>query len=54
MLSLLRNLLYLIIKGIVKIERDYCPNCGSNQLINNGTIHNGKDKYECKKCVSAQ
>lgn len=27
-----------------------CPNCGSEHLIKNGTIHNGKPKYACKDC----
>ena len=50
MLNLLQSLFYLIIKGTIKIERDCCPSCGSTQIINNGKIHNRKDKYECKKC----
>lgn len=27
-----------------------CPDCGSERTIKNGTIHNGKQKYECKQC----
>lgn len=27
-----------------------CPRCGSNQVIKNGHIHNGKAKFECKAC----
>jgi transposase-like protein len=27
-----------------------CPSCGSEKTIKNGTIHNGKQKYECKEC----
>jgi insertion element IS1 protein InsB len=27
-----------------------CPSCGSERTIKNGTIHNGKQKYECKQC----
>lgn len=27
-----------------------CPECGSNQVIKNGTIHNGKPKCACKEC----
>ena len=28
-----------------------CPSCGSEMTIKNGTIHNGKQKYECKQCA---
>ena len=28
-----------------------CPSCGSERTIKNGTIHNGKQKYECKECA---
>ena len=28
-----------------------CPGCSSENTIKNGTIHNGKQKYECKECV---
>ena len=27
-----------------------CQNCGSEHLIKNGTIHNGKPKKACKHC----
>jgi IS1 family transposase len=27
-----------------------CPRCGAKQIIRNGTIHNGKQKYECRIC----
>src|SRR5215207_9245040 len=27
-----------------------CPDCGSRQVIKNGTIHNGKTKFACKEC----
>lgn len=27
-----------------------CPSCGSYRIIKNGSIHNGKQKYECKDC----
>ncbi len=27
-----------------------CPGCSSENTIKNGTIHNGKQKYECKEC----
>jgi len=26
-----------------------CPGCSSENTIKNGTIHNGKQKYECKE-----
>jgi len=27
-----------------------CPQCGSEQVIKNGHIHNGKPKWKCKAC----
>lgn len=27
-----------------------CPSCQSEKIVKNGTIHNGKQKYKCKKC----
>jgi transposase-like protein len=27
-----------------------CPQCHSDQIIKNGSIHNGKPKYSCKDC----
>ncbi len=27
-----------------------CPRCESENIIKNGSIHNGKQKYECKEC----
>ena len=27
-----------------------CPKCESEQIIRNGSIHNGKQKYMCKEC----
>jgi IS1 family transposase/transposase-like protein len=27
-----------------------CPSCDSHNVIKNGSIHNGKQKYECKDC----
>ncbi|MDV2996877.1 MAG: hypothetical protein N4J56_006582 [Chroococcidiopsis sp. SAG 2025] len=27
-----------------------CPTCGSEHLIKNGSVHNGKSKYQCKTC----
>ena len=27
-----------------------CPRCGSDQIIKNGSIHNHKQKYQCKVC----
>jgi len=27
-----------------------CPTCGSEHLIKNGSVHNGKPKYQCKSC----
>jgi insertion element IS1 protein InsB len=27
-----------------------CPICGSEKVIKNGSIHNGKPKFSCKEC----
>jgi insertion element IS1 protein InsB len=27
-----------------------CPGCGSEEVIKNGHIHNGKPKFACKTC----
>jgi len=27
-----------------------CPTCGSEQVIKNGSVHNGKPKHQCKIC----
>lgn len=27
-----------------------CPTCSSEQVIKNGSVHNGKPKYQCKSC----
>lgn len=27
-----------------------CPKCGNKDIVKNGTIHNGKQKYACKLC----
>ena len=27
-----------------------CPECGSDNCVKNGSIHNGKPKYECNNC----
>lgn len=27
-----------------------CPACNSKNIIKNGSIHNGKQKYACKDC----
>ena len=27
-----------------------CPECYSKNIIKNGTIHNGKQKFKCKNC----
>jgi transposase-like protein len=30
--------------------RDACPECRSQQVKNNGHIHNGKQNHQCKAC----
>ena len=27
-----------------------CPKCSSEEIIKNGSIHTGKQKYQCKTC----
>ncbi len=27
-----------------------CPSCSSKEIVKNGSIHNGKQKYLCKVC----
>jgi transposase-like protein len=27
-----------------------CPVCNSTNIIKNGSVHNGKQKYRCKDC----
>ena len=27
-----------------------CPQCSSKQVVKNGHIHNGKQRYKCKQC----
>ena len=31
-----------------------CPGCGSEKVIKNGSIHNGKPKFSCKECRRRQ
>ena len=31
-------------------DRPNCPECGSNHIVKNGTIHNKKPKYKCQIC----
>ncbi len=33
-----------------KLPERACPVCGSRNLIKNGSVHNGKPKYQCKSC----
>ncbi len=33
-----------------EVSERACPACGSQHLIKNGSIHNGKPKYQCKNC----
>ncbi len=52
MFKLLKSLFFLLIKGALTLENDFCPSCGTNSIRKNGTIHNGKKKNECKKCLA--
>ncbi len=31
-----------------------CPRCQSEEIIKNGHIHNGKQRYKCKHCTLRQ
>ena len=31
--------------------RPTCPRCGSDHVVKNGHIHNGKAKFACKECL---
>lgn len=33
-----------------QLPEGVCPTCGSRHLIKNGSVHNGKPKYQCKSC----
>ncbi len=33
-----------------KLLKRACPACDSRHLIKNGSVHNGKPKYQCKSC----
>ncbi len=50
MLNLLNTLFFLLIVLPLKKLEDSCPNCGSNRLTKNGSIHNKKPKYGCQDC----
>lgn len=28
-----------------------CPTCFSDRVVKNGTIHTGKQKYQCQDCI---
>ena len=54
-------LLNLLVKSTHKLEdrapaineetpKPPCPTCGSHHTIKNGSIHNGKPKYQCNQC----
>jgi insertion element IS1 protein InsB len=32
------------------VSRPACPQCESTQVVKNGSIHSGKQKYRCKTC----
>ena len=65
MTTILAFLLYLFVLLLSKSTREsvelsqiiyekpseqVCPTCGSEHLIKNGSVHNGKPKYQCKNC----
>lgn len=37
-------------KKCEKLPERVCPACGSEHLIKNGSVHNGKSKHQCKSC----
>jgi transposase-like protein len=61
----LRNLLLFVISLLPKIAQELvnfskekceesphieCPACSSHHIINNSSVHKGKQKYQCKNC----
>lgn len=42
--------LYLFEHKCKQSPKIVCPDCGSEHLIKNGSIHNGKCKHQCKDC----
>ena len=65
MITILAFLLYSFVLQLSKLTREaiepsqkiceepserVCPTCGREQLIKNGSVHNGKPKYQCKNC----
>lgn len=33
-----------------KRKHPNCPDCKSEKVVKNGSIHNGKQKYQCNEC----
>jgi len=44
------NTLYLSDNRYEEIPEVVCPKCGSIHVVKNGSIHNGKPKYQCNCC----
>lgn len=34
----------------VSIDMANCPECGNEKTVNNGRIHNGKQRFLCHRC----
>lgn len=48
--ELTRELIELPQRVCEKPSEQVCPTCGSEHVIKNGSVHNGKPKYHCKAC----
>ena len=48
--KILLESLYLSKYEYEQSSKRLCPVCGSEHLIKNGSIHNGKSKHQCKNC----
>ncbi len=48
--KLARNSVELFQAKYEELPERACPACGSRHLIKNGSVHNGKSKYQCKNC----
>ena len=48
--SVTREPVALSEKKCEELPERVCPACGSRHLIKNGSVHNGKPKYQCFSC----
>jgi len=48
--NVVRESVELFEKKCEELPERVCPACGSEHLIKNGSVHNGKSKHQCKSC----